>query len=186
MPPIAAPGPVGPCAVTNVVLRSNLGPGVAAATNSKPARTESKDIVLFIQCEEKSINTSHILPQHPFAIGSSLPRSDQEPPSKPILIEVLLKTLPIIALFLTLTHAVALANPFTEPDTNDLEKRACDNDGCKCDPSYSAGLYCGHCLAVKSCQSGACLDNVYQCGRGGKCCNYGVRTSCKNDNGPGC
>ncbi|KAG0641861.1 hypothetical protein HOY80DRAFT_1134977 [Tuber brumale] len=98
-------------------------------------------------------------------------------------ITMLLKPLPILALFLTLTHAAALADPFAEADS-DLEKRACVSDGCKCDSSYSAGLYCGYCAAVKSCTSSSCFKNVYQCGSGGKCCNYGVRTSCKNFDGP--
>ncbi|PUU77968.1 hypothetical protein B9Z19DRAFT_1049296 [Tuber borchii] len=100
---------------------------------------------------------------------------------------MLLKVLPVLTLFLVLTHAAALANPFTEPDTSDLEKRDCKPDGCKCNPSYPPGLYCGYCAAlpVSSCPiGGACEKNVYQCGTGGKCCNYGVRNSCKARDGP--
>ncbi|PWW80893.1 hypothetical protein C7212DRAFT_274324 [Tuber magnatum] len=99
---------------------------------------------------------------------------------------MLLKPISVLALFLTLTHAVAIANPFTALDTSDLEKRDCNHGSCKCDPSYSPGLYCGYCMAVKSCKSGSCLNSVYQCGSGGKCCSYGFRTSCKNSDGPGC
>ncbi|PWW76204.1 hypothetical protein C7212DRAFT_279135 [Tuber magnatum] len=99
---------------------------------------------------------------------------------------MLLKPLPFLALFLTLTHAAALANPFAEPDDiSELDKRACTYDGCKCSTSYSAGLYCGYCAAVITCKNGKpCEDNVYQCGAGGKCCNYGVRNSCKHNQGP--
>ncbi|PUU77970.1 hypothetical protein B9Z19DRAFT_1085168 [Tuber borchii] len=59
---------------------------------------------------------------------------------------MLLNTLPILALFLVLTHAAALANPFAEPDTS-LEKRACVEDGCKCKPAVPSGVYCGFCPA---------------------------------------
>ncbi|KAG0134859.1 hypothetical protein HOY82DRAFT_515710 [Tuber indicum] len=98
---------------------------------------------------------------------------------------MLLKPIPVLALFFTLTHAAALANPFAEADTSDLEKRACVYDGCKCSTSWSPGLYCGYCAAVTTCKNGyPCEDNVYQCGTGGKCCNYGVKTTCKNNQGP--
>jgi len=59
---------------------------------------------------------------------------------------MLLKALPILTLFLVLTQAASLANPFTEPDTSDLNKRDCVLDGCKCNPSMPAGVYCGFVL----------------------------------------
>ncbi|RPA89977.1 hypothetical protein L873DRAFT_1719842, partial [Choiromyces venosus 120613-1] len=67
-----------------------------------------------------------------------------------------------------------------------LEKRACVVDGCRCSTAYSPGIYCGYCNAVISCPVGqaSCERDVYQCGSGGACCNYGVRTSCKNRQGP--
>ncbi|CAZ83018.1 unnamed protein product [Tuber melanosporum] len=42
-------------------------------------------MTLFTQCKDKSINTSHIPPQPSSTIGPSLPRSDPELPSRPIL-----------------------------------------------------------------------------------------------------
>ncbi|PUU73217.1 hypothetical protein B9Z19DRAFT_1095568 [Tuber borchii] len=98
---------------------------------------------------------------------------------------MLIKSLPVLTLFLTLTHAAALANPFTGIDTSDLAKRDC-TPGCTCASGVSPGLYCGYCAAVTSCTSAGCFDNVYQCGNGGSCCSYGYRTSCANRQGPGC
>ncbi|KAG0641863.1 hypothetical protein HOY80DRAFT_882511, partial [Tuber brumale] len=65
-------------------------------------------------------------------------------------------------------------------------KRDCKYDGCKCVSSTRPGLYCGYCGVLTNCGSsgGPCSSNVYQCGTGGSCCNYGTRTSCKNFNGP--
>lgn len=100
---------------------------------------------------------------------------------------MLIKYLPVLTLLLTLTQAAALANPFTGIDTSDLDKRSCMYN-CECQPDVTPGLYCGYCYAVKSCTSGACFDDVYQCGPGGSCCVYGpgVRESCVNRQGPGC
>lgn len=94
-----------------------------------------------------------------------------------------MKSLPVVTLFLTLTHAVALTNPFTGVDTSDLDKPSCTYN-CKCDPSYPGGLYCGYCLAVTSCVSEDCEKDVYQCGTGGDCCVFGVRDSCESFQGP--
>ncbi|PUU73024.1 hypothetical protein B9Z19DRAFT_1095983, partial [Tuber borchii] len=96
---------------------------------------------------------------------------------------MLIKSLPILTLFLTLTHAAALANPFTGIDTSDLAKRACTSS-CSCDPSASPGLYCGYCWAVTSCLSGDCFNDVYQCGTGGNCYCFGRRDSCVARDGP--
>jgi len=97
---------------------------------------------------------------------------------------MLLRLLLILALFLTLAHAAPLADPFAEPHTSDPKKIECIYDGCECDTSFSPGIYCGYCSAVKSCTVMSCSGNVYQCGDDGECCNYGVRISCKKWEGP--
>ena len=94
---------------------------------------------------------------------------------------VLLKSLPVLILFLTLTHAAALANPFAGVDTSDLDTRSDPNCiyNCKCEPNASPGVYCGYCWAVKSCPLGSpCNNDVYQCGHNGNCCSFGKRDSC--------
>ncbi|KAG0132800.1 hypothetical protein HOY82DRAFT_557525 [Tuber indicum] len=141
--------------------------------------------------EKHNLSTGHILPQFSFTIGPPLHRSDLEFVSRPIpksanrhnQITMLLNLLPILALFLTLAHAAALANPFAKPDTSALEKRACVYDGCECDPA-AHGQYCGYCPSVRSCTMQSCYGDVYQCGPGGSCCKYGPRDSCQIEGGP--
>ena len=59
----------------------------------------------------------------------------------------------------------------------DLNKRACDYNGCKCLKGY-AGVWCAQCkkggsYVVQLLVSGGAIDHVYQCASDGDCCDYG-------------
>jgi hypothetical protein len=88
----------------------------------------------------------------------------------------------------TPADAVAARSPDAEAEALpvQLQPRACT-----CAHVSNPGLYCGYCAPVYSCPatSGsdttyACSDHVYECSRTGACHDYGVRTSCRNGQGP--
>ncbi|PUU79994.1 hypothetical protein B9Z19DRAFT_1080392 [Tuber borchii] len=98
---------------------------------------------------------------------------------------MLLKSLPVLILFLGHAHASALANPFPRVDSSHLDKRECIYN-CKCRQGVAPGVYCGNCGVIEGCRQlgSACNFDVYQCGHNGNCCDYGPRDSCADRKGP--
>lgn len=51
-------------------------------------------------------------------------------------------------------------------------------EACACAEGTPQGQYCGYCWQVTS---GWVLNHVYECNPQGGCYDYGVRTSCNNE-----
>ncbi|CUS07951.1 unnamed protein product [Tuber aestivum] len=99
---------------------------------------------------------------------------------------MLLKKLPALTLFLTLTHAAAFSNPLPPPGTGELGKRDCVANGCLCNPDRGTGDFCGYCqpLQVDCPNEAICYTSLYHCGDGGRCCTYGQVAECVSGQRP--
>ncbi|OBT69348.1 hypothetical protein VE03_01063 [Pseudogymnoascus sp. 23342-1-I1] len=63
----------------------------------------------------------------------------------------------------------------------DLEKRACEKNGCKCAKDTPQGAYCGLCEAViDSGDGGFYTRDIFECSPSGSCCSYGSTIVCKS------
>lgn len=67
-------------------------------------------------------------------------------------------------------------------EDRDLSKRACKNNGCKCQ-KVSQGQYCGLCwrnndFIVTKLGTGGAWNHVYECNSSGGCCDYGYAKDC--------
>ncbi|KAK4098740.1 hypothetical protein N658DRAFT_560934 [Parathielavia hyrcaniae] len=79
-------------------------------------------------------------------------------------------------------------SPRNNPRDGLLPRQCRGSRYCPCSSYARPGLWCGYCTrpvdAIYKCTSGACLNEVFQCGGGGACCSYGYRNSCANRRGP--
>ncbi|MCP2319238.1 hypothetical protein APR12_004605 [Nocardia amikacinitolerans] len=60
----------------------------------------------------------------------------------------------------------------------EVANAACVENGCKCRPGTSPGVYCGWCYAVTHAGEGGAWSDVFQCASNGRCCRWGPRPSC--------
>lgn len=68
-----------------------------------------------------------------------------------------------------------------------LEKRACKENGCKCNSRGKQLTICGACIwtdTKKYAITAKRVDNhIYECSPGGKCCDYGYAKDCGTGSG---
>ncbi|KAF1981874.1 hypothetical protein K402DRAFT_457735 [Aulographum hederae CBS 113979] len=84
-----------------------------------------------------------------------------------------------------LPEALPLPLPLPLPEADALpdalEPRAARcpaNDGCSCKKGTKQGQYCYLCSQVNY-YPGGNVNNLYECGPSGACCNYGTGSVCK-------